>query len=133
MRFLLDTNILIRREDNREVPGELQKLLRLISQIGGSVILHPESISDIERDKDTNRKEIMKSKILSYSPLEHPPDYRGDGGFTNVVGKSSIPNDHVDNALLYAVVKNSVDYLITEDIGIHKKANRLQLKDRFCL
>jgi len=130
MRFLLDTNILIHREDNREVPAELQKLLRLINQIGGSAILHPESIREIERDRDTNRKEIVKSKILSYPFLEKPSDYSRDDGFMNVVGKPSTPNDHVDNALLYAVVRNSVDYLVTEDIGIHKKASRLNVKER---
>jgi predicted nucleic acid-binding protein len=39
-------------------------------------------------------------------------------------------NDEIDNAILYAVYRNAVDLLITEDKGVHKKAIRLEIKDR---
>jgi hypothetical protein len=39
-------------------------------------------------------------------------------------------SDLVDNSILYAVYKNAVDFLITEDRGIHKKANRIRIDDR---
>jgi hypothetical protein len=39
-------------------------------------------------------------------------------------------NDWVDNHLLSAVWSNIVDYLVTEDANIHRKARRLGLTDR---
>ena len=34
-------------------------------------------------------------------------------------------HDFVENSLLYSLLKNEVSFLITEDLGIHKKANRI--------
>ena len=48
----------------------------------------------------------------------------------NIVGAKNDPNESVDNWILYAVYKNAVHYLITEDKGIHKKSRKLNLKDR---
>ena len=31
-------------------------------------------------------------------------------------------HDFVENSLLYSLLKNEVSFLITEDLGIHKKA-----------
>jgi hypothetical protein len=40
------------------------------------------------------------------------------------------PRDKVDSALLCAIYKNAVNFLITEDKDLHKRANRLALGDR---
>ncbi|MEQ1903945.1 MAG: GNAT family N-acetyltransferase [Pirellulaceae bacterium] len=39
-------------------------------------------------------------------------------------------NDYVDNLMLAAVSSNSVNYLVTNDQGIHRKAVRIGLKNR---
>ncbi len=39
-------------------------------------------------------------------------------------------NDWVDHQLLAALHADAVDYLVTEDVGIHRKAKRLQLHHR---
>jgi L-amino acid N-acyltransferase YncA len=42
-------------------------------------------------------------------------------------------NNWVDNNLLAALKGDLIDYLVTEDIGIHKKAKKLNLKSRVLL
>ena len=63
MRVLLDTNIIIRREDNKIIDEDLQILLKILNQLNINIILHQKSIEDIERDKDEERKQITLSKF----------------------------------------------------------------------
>ena len=55
MRILLDTNIIISRENNKIIDEDLQILLRIINKLKLNIVLHPKSIEDIKRDKDENR------------------------------------------------------------------------------
>lgn len=125
MRVLFDTNILIYREDHRVIPSDIQKLQRILSALKTQVLVHPGSTDDVNRDADRNRYEVIASKIKSYPMLENPPDYRNDSDFLLATGQPRRANDTVDLAMLYAVSRNAVDYLITEDKGIHTKAQRL--------
>lgn len=129
MRVLLDTNVLIFREDHSVVPAQLQSLLRILNTLRASLLLHPGSLQDINRDPEGRRREIVKSKIMSYPVLDNPPNYENDLLFSQAVTDTS-PNDNVDNSLLYAVYRNSVNFLITEDKAIIRKARRLQIGDR---
>jgi predicted nucleic acid-binding protein len=130
MRILIDTNIFIYREDDHIIPGNLQKLLKALHTLGTELLVHPKSIEEIRRDSNENRKKVKLSKIAVYPVLELPPNPDKDDNFINVVGYPQNPNDRVDNALLYAVYKNAVDFLITEDRGVQKKADKLNLEDR---
>ncbi len=47
-----------------------------------------------------------------------------------LVGAPRHQNDRVDIALLYAVSSNAVDFLITQDQGIHERAHRANVYDR---
>lgn len=49
MRVLLDTNILIYREDDRIISNDIQKLQRLLSELGSLVLVHPLSTEDIKK------------------------------------------------------------------------------------
>ncbi len=130
MRVLLDTNVFIFREDHAVVPAELQRLLRILSTLRASVLLHPMSLQDINRDSKDQRREIVKSKVLSYPTLDNPPTFENDLLFSHAVAKDTSPNDTVDNTLLYAAYRNSVNFLITEDKEIIRKARRLEIGDR---
>lgn len=59
MRILIDTNILIYREDSGLVARDLQELLRIILENGHTILVHPRSVQDIENDPDPKRKEII--------------------------------------------------------------------------
>ena len=130
MRILIDTNIFISREDDHIIPQDLQSLLKILNRLRAEILIHPKSVEEIQRDSNEDRKEVILSKIKIYTPLEQPPDMTKDNSFLVAVGNTSKPNDYVDNVILYAVYRDAVDFLITEDKGIHKKAIRLNLRDR---
>ncbi|MBB6497326.1 hypothetical protein [Methanococcus maripaludis] len=129
MRVLLDTNIFIYREDDSEISEELQELSRLLNE-RATILIHPKSREDIRKDTDEERKQVMLSKLNSYACLEYPPSPGNDSTFNSTVGSPRRSNDDIDNHILYAVYRNAVNYLITEDRGIHKKAVQLGLKNR---
>jgi rRNA-processing protein FCF1 len=133
MRILLDTNIFIYREDDHVLPDNLQELLRILIEAKSDVILHPSSLRDLKKDSDERRKKVMESKIKTYPLLESPPDSNRDIEYLNIIKNGYADNDAVDNEILYAVHKDAVDFLITEDRGIHKKASKLGINDRVLL
>ena len=47
MRILLDTNIIIEREDNKIINKDLQLLMRILNQLNVTIVIHPKSIEDI--------------------------------------------------------------------------------------
>ena len=130
MRILIDTNIFVYREDNKELPPDLQKLMCILNKLHSEIIIHPRSIEDLNRDNDKERKSIILSKIRSYPLLELAPEVKNDSSFIKTVGIPSKINDDIDNSILYALYKNSVDFLITNDNGIHKKAKLLSINSR---
>lgn len=126
---MIDTNIFISREDNDILPDNLQELLRLLSELKAEILIHPLSFEDLKKNQDKKRQEIMLSKIRAYSFLEFPPDPKKDQGYLDSVGRVI----GIDDIILYAVHKDAVDFFITEDRGIHKKAKRLGVDERVFL
>lgn len=130
MRILVDTNIFIQREDPRIVPQNLQLLLRTLNEMSVQILIHPLSIKDVERDRDPTRKSIILSKIKTYPVLSDPPTIGDDGVFDNAVGRVRNVHDVVDHDLLYAVYKDAIELLVTEDKGIEAKSKKLGISDR---
>ncbi len=130
MRILIDTNIIIPLEDSSKVLGEsFGELVRLATEHQHQLVVHPSSLEDIRRDTDENRRKISLSRIRKYPVLENPP----------VLNKSELDrlgltqadeNDRIDNEILYAIYRDAANLLVTEDRGIHKKAEVLGLGDR---
>jgi len=128
--ILIDTNIFIYREDFGVVPKELQELLKILATLKVEILIHPNSITEIENDTNAKRREINLSKLSTYPLLESPPDPTLDIFFLDTVGASNNPHDKIDNSMLYAVYRNAVDALISEDKELPKKASRLSLENR---
>ena len=127
MRILVDTNILIHLEDNKIIDQEFSEFYKLAISNQCKIVYHPDAIpEDIKRDKDDTRKEILLSKLRKYEALEQPalptPEFLKENN-------SRKPNDICDNQQLYQLYKGYVDYFVTEDKGIHKKANKLGLQN----
>lgn len=128
MRIILDTNILIHIEDPKELPRNLQDLLKILRRYGHQLFIHPASLRDINNDPNLERKRIMLSKIKGYPILEIPPE--PDNEFLSKVGKTSKSSTEVDDYILFALYRDAADFLITEDKEIHKKAERVNIDDR---
>jgi hypothetical protein len=133
MRVLLDTNVFIYREDDHVISENLQELLRALSAAKADINIHPSSIDDLQRDFDDRRKRVMNSKIKTYSFLEAPPDPEKDFPYLDIIKNGAKNNDKIDNKILYSVYRDAVDFLITENRGIHKKASKLGVNDRVLL
>ena len=130
MRVLLDTNILISREASKPLPNNLLQLLQLLSDSEVRVVIHPRSVDDLDRDEDKIRRDTNISKIRTYTLLESPPNPFEDQVFLQLVGETRSPNDSVDFWILYAAYRNAVNYLITEDKGMLRRAERIGIRTK---
>ena len=129
MNILVDTNILIPLEDtNQPLSNDLADMKRLCSEMNWKLLLHPAQFEDIARDSDITRRKLMESRLAQYSQLSSPPNVETEWLEKNNIKQDS-DNDKVDNALLFALFRSAVKYLVTEDKGMHKKASILDCSE----
>lgn len=134
MRFLFDTNILIpleptSPEDTEAGTPYAADLLRLIQECGQIACRHPSIRVDLARDKDVQRREMRLALLRKYPEVPHPPAVSNH--LARIIGNSiQGSNEHCDDLLIAALFGDAVDWLVTEDIGIHKKAARVGIADR---
>lgn len=129
MRALLDTNIVIHRENKKVSNYSIGHLFRWIDRLKYDKVIHPYTISEIQKYRDPETQEAISVKLESYEVLKaiHQPD----AVFLTQIGQpEKNENDHVDNCLLYEVYLGHVDIFITEDRRLRNKAARLGLIDR---
>ncbi len=128
MRIILDTNILIYREQLRETPPDIGEILQIASSNIVQIIIHPISKQEIQSCTNDEVKEINLSKIASYPLLANPPDpyLANDASFLDVIDpdRSAKTNDKNDNILLYSIYKSAASLLITNDKRLRKKADK---------
>lgn len=128
-RFLLDTNIIIQRESTNNCSFEINLVYKAIEQFKGKKFFHQITEDELKEYKDDKVKESMITKLNSYfklSSLVIDDDY-----FKQVVSIfGNDKNSKNDNEILYQVYSGRVDFLITEDQGILRKAKKLYLKNR---
>ncbi|HYR08111.1 MAG TPA: GNAT family N-acetyltransferase [Longimicrobium sp.] len=134
MKFLLDTNVLIPLEpvnDGTEavLAEDAAQLHSLAVRHGHQVFIHPAVHRDIARDPQQERKALFEQQVRKYPRLLDPPS--ASDAFIQMVGRPAVgTNDWVDDQLLVALHSNAVDYLVTEDQRIHRKARRLGIEER---
>jgi L-amino acid N-acyltransferase YncA len=133
MKLLLDTNILIPIEptDPSHIEAATPSIAELVRLATGphSLFVHPASKAELAKDADTRRREARAILLRKYSELPAPPVARSE--LRSKVGTSD-PGSHdvVDLALLAAVDADAVDLLVTDDVGLQRKAERVGLGDR---
>ncbi len=129
MRALLDTNVIIHRENKRVSNYSIGHLYRWLDKLKYEKVIHPYSVVEIQKYKDFETQESLAVKLEAYEVLKtiKTPD-------DDFLKKINIPenseNDRIDDFLLYEVYLGRVDLLITEDKGIRIKAARLCLSER---
>lgn len=132
MKFLLDTNVFIALEPTRldevENAGD-SELSRLVLSGGHQLYVHPAQQVDIDRDRDEERRKLRTLLLQKYPQLPNPPRLtEALGRQLGVCERGS--NDWVDHQLIAALVGDAVDFLVTSDVDIRKKAKRLGLEPR---
>ena len=127
-KILLDTNIFIYLEDNKITDNKVIELTkRLYDSDEYKIVIHPKTKEEIEKFKNEEQTAIFKSKIAIYKQIVSPPT--PDEEFHKLVGCKN-EHDVIDNTLLYAVQRNCVSYLITNDNDLKKKSKIVDLEDR---
>lgn len=91
--------------------------------------MHPAALADIKRDTDTSRRALRELLFNKYPLLPNPPPITPQ--MEAVLGATTPDEqDWVDHQLIVALYSDAVDYLITEDRGLRRKATRLELQHR---
>lgn len=128
MRILIDTNIIIHREANRVYNGDIGLLFNWLDRLRYDKCVHPLTLEEISGYQDENVVKTMKIKIANYNLLKtESPD---DEIITQIRQSDKSRNDFIDTSILKEVYNNRVDYLITEDRGIHRKAKFLGCSEK---
>jgi ribosomal protein S18 acetylase RimI-like enzyme len=122
-KYLIDTNVFIGLEDHAEVAPVFAALQQEAARYGVGICVHAASLDDIQRDKNTARRRVSLSKIQKFPVIARVI------GLDNATlearyGALRKPNDIVDATLLHALDIGVVDFLVTQDQGLHDRALR---------
>jgi predicted GNAT family N-acyltransferase len=128
LKILIDTNILIELEDNKIINKSFSNFYRLAVENNCHILYHPEGVpQDLQRDKDSGRRDIISSKLKKYESLT---DFaKPNEGFISRLRNKKI-NDEIDNKQVYQLYKGYVDLFVTEDKGIHKNAKKVKVESK---
>lgn len=130
MNILLDTNIIIPLEDtSRILDSSFAELRKLSAEQQHCLYIHPIQFEDIKRDKNLERQKIVLSRLKQYSQIDNPPILTEKDCLKLGLSQSN-DNDRVDNNVLFALYRGAVHLLVTNDEGIHKKAQQIGIQDK---
>lgn len=128
MRILLDTNIIIHREASRVSNPDIGLLFHWFDKIGASKIVHPLSIDEISGYIDKEVVETMKIKIENYLQLK--TESKESEPIIEIRKNDKSQNDFIDTSFVKELFNGRVDIIVTEDRGIHTKADRLGIGEK---
>ena len=136
MNFLIDTNILIPLEPTTHIDLGINteaaiNFFNLVQKSHNKIFIHPDIIHDIKRDENKIRADLRKKLIKKYHYIPSPPN--SDILLPKIPLATEYSNNWVDNQLLASIFANVADYLVTEDIKIHKKARRIGIASQVIL
>lgn len=129
IKLLLDTNIFIALEDPKVVPPDVALLAQKANQHGLTLYLDEACVADIKRDPNLERRDATLSKLAKF-PVLPGIAHTIEPDLISRFGSIKKPNDRCDILMLDTLDMNVVDFLVSEDIGVHKRAERAGLRDR---
>jgi hypothetical protein len=122
-KLLVDTNIVIALEDPQLVEVSLAELVRLCNEHSVGVFVDEATYDDVARDENAERRAITLSKLGKFMKLRgipSPPEFVLESRF----GAIKNEQDRTDVRLLVAVNSKAVDFLVTSDVRLQKRAER---------
>jgi len=129
MRVLLDTNIVIHREASNTVNDEIGTLFNWLDRLHYIKCIHPITVKEIQQHQDKRLVHSMEVKLKSYNVLqtEAPINPQVQALVDSLDRDQSAVND---SRILNELLCGRVDLFITEDRGIHSKANLLSVSNK---
>lgn len=123
MKVLLDTNIVIHRENVKVTNPSIGLLFYWLDKLHYEKCVHPWSVEELKNYKDKNMQELYNTKLPAYTILKSVSVPHEE--FLAQIPKEESANDKIDHQLLCEVFNNRVDLLITEDRKLREKAQKL--------
>ncbi len=137
LKFLVDSGLLLPpdpaapdREADRAVA--LAEAARLAAEYHHRLYIHPAARQEMLAEKLPGRSELHRSLLRPYSVLSLPPDVPAQ--FDSVFGTPpSGTREWMNIRLVAALAADAVDFLISADRDLRRKAKRLGLEERVVL
>jgi predicted nucleic acid-binding protein len=128
MRVLLDTNIIIHREASKIYNQDIGLLFNWLDRLHIEKCVSPYSLEEIHSYRDEEVVNTMTIKLENYNILktESPENEI----IEKIRNSDKNRNDFIDTCLLKEIYSGRIDYLITEDRGIHRKAKILGISEK---
>lgn len=125
-KFLIDTNIVIGLEDAQLVQASLAELVRLSNEHAVGLFVDEATFDDVARDRDSARQAVTLSKLAKFQKLRGIP-IPDEDQLVSRFGAIKNENDRSDVRLVAALDAKAVDFLVTQDSGLHRRAERVGL------
>jgi hypothetical protein len=122
-KLLVDTNIVIGLEDAQPVRASLAEFVRLSSEHGIGLFVDGANYDDVARDKDEKRRAVTLSKLAKFQQLRDIPR-SNDARMIARFGPINNQSDRSDVRFLAALDAKAVDFVVSQDIGLHRRADR---------
>lgn len=129
MKVLLDTNIVIHREASRILNKDIGILFKWLDKGKYTKCVHPVTIQEIEKNSNRETASTLSIKLESYEKLKTVTALRPEVIKVSA-GIDVNPNDENDTILLNEIYCERIEFLITEDKKMHRKAELLGIADR---
>lgn len=124
--FLIDTNVLIAAEPFK---GELEKsqqdvseFLRIARANGHRIVVHPATRNDLEKTRDSKHR---KQNLAAFDKYECLPELNLTPEVLEKFPTSTKSNDKCDARILNALHLDAVDFLVTSDEKLRRRAVQL--------
>jgi hypothetical protein len=127
MRALLDTNVLIHREAATVVRRDIGTLFFWLDKLRYEKCVHPSSLQEIEKHKDPRVRATFKAKLQSYKVLKTVAALAPEVRQFQTTDRTD--NDRIDTLIVNELFADRVDMIISEDRGLHNKAQVLGVSD----
>jgi GNAT superfamily N-acetyltransferase len=125
-KLLIDTNVVIGLEDAQPVQASLAELVRLSSEHGVGLFVDGANYDDVACDKNETRRAVTLSKLAKFQKLRGLP-FPDNAKPVARFGVINTENDRSDVRLLLALDAKAADFLVTQDIGLHRRAEGASL------
>lgn len=126
MRALLDTNIIIHRENIKVTSKTIGQLFFWLDKLHYEKLIHPFSLNELKKYNNTEIQNLYDAKLSAYTLMKTIAPQTVD--FINKLNElPKTENDKIDNQLLCELYSRRTDILITEDRRLRNKAIRLGL------
>lgn len=130
-KVLLDTNIIIERENPKEEDSTVATLYKCLDKLHCEKFIHPSTENEISKYGGRSEVKIVIAKLNAYERIANPPSL--PVSFLLKIEESGQPkdeNDLVDDELLFQVFDERMDCLITQDKRLLRKSVALGIKTK---